>query len=260
MRKEEEYCMERVRLDIADAVAAVTLNTPETHNALTKEMIEALYEAFGKIEEDPSVAVTVVTGAGKAFAAGADISTFLTSTQESARAMSRLGQIVYDRIAYCKTPVIAAVNGAAFGGGLELALCCDIRLASEKAKFGALEAVWGLLPGWGGTQRLPRIVGRSDAMTILLTGDVFDADEAYRTGLVSAVYAHAEFTDKVYALANKIAKNGPDNMRNIKRCVSEGAACTTKAGLALENELLGLCFGTGIPKRRAEVFLEKKKR
>jgi enoyl-CoA hydratase len=252
--------MSRVILDIKDGVARVTLNTPETYNALTKEMVEEIYEVFGKIEDDPTAVVAVVTGAGKAFAAGADISTFLTSDQESSRAMSKLGQVVYDRIAYSKVAVIAAINGVAFGGGLELALCSDIRIASEKAKFGAQEAVWGLLPGWGGTQRLPWIVGRSNAMKILLTGDIFDANEAYRMGMVSDVYQQDEFRDKVDELANKIARNGPDNIHYIKRCVTEGASYTTRSGLALENEALGLCFLKGVPKQRAKKFLAKKKK
>jgi enoyl-CoA hydratase len=250
--------MSKVKLQISEGVAKVTLNTPETYNALTKEMVEELYEVFGRIEEDPAAVVSVITGEGKAFAAGADISTFLTSTQEGSRAMSKLGQVVYDRIAYSKTAVIAAVNGVAFGGGLELALCSDIRIASEKARFGAQEASWGLLPGWGGTQRLPWIVGRSDAMKILLTGDVFDANEAYRMGMVSDVYPVEGFLDRVYEFALKIAKNGPDNIYYIKRCVAEGVSYTTKAGLALENEALGLCFLKGVPKQRAEVFLAEK--
>jgi enoyl-CoA hydratase len=251
--------MSNVILEFDDGVAKVTLNTPETYNALTKEMVTDLYDAFGEIEDEPSAVVSVITGAGKAFAAGADISTFLTSTAESSRAMSKLGQVVYDRIAYSKTAVIAAVNGVAFGGGLELALCSDIRLASEKAKFGAQEAAWGLLPGWGGTQRLPWIVGRSNAMKILLTGDIFTAQDAYRMGMVSDVYAPEEFMDKAYELARKIADNGPDNIYYIKRCVAEGASYTTKAGSALENEALGLCFLKGVPKQRAKAFLAEKK-
>jgi len=252
--------MSRVLLEIADGVAKVTLNTPESYNALTKEMVEDVYDAFGQIEKDPNAVVSFITGAGKAFAAGADINTFLTSTQESSRAMSKLGQTVYDRIAYSKTAVIAAVNGVAFGGGLELALCSDIRLASKKAKFGAQEASWGLLPGWGGTQRLPWIVGRSDAMKILMTGDIFDAAEAYRMGMVSEVYPADEFMDKSYGLAKKIAANGIDNIHYIKRCIAEGASYTTRSGLALENEALGLCFLKGVPKQRAEAFLSEKKR
>ncbi|MDR1042675.1 MAG: enoyl-CoA hydratase/isomerase family protein [Clostridiales Family XIII bacterium] len=251
--------MERVVLNISDGVANVTLNTPDTYNALTKGMVDDLYDAFESIEEDPDAVVTVVTGAGKAFAAGADISTFLTSDQESSRAMSKFGQKVYGRIAGSKTAVIAAVNGAAFGGGLELAACCDIRIASEKAKFGAQEAAWGLLPGWGGTQRLPWLVGRSNAMKILLTGDIFDAVDAYRMGFVSEVSTADEFTGKVEELAKKIARNGPDNIYYIKRCVSEGAGYTTSAGLALENESLGLCFLKGVPGQRAEAFFNKKK-
>jgi enoyl-CoA hydratase len=250
--------MSRVLLEITGGVAKVTLNTPETYNALTKEMVDELYEVFEKIEEIPAVVAAVVTGAGKAFAAGADISTFLNSDQESARAMSKLGQKVYERIASSRAAVIAAVNGVAFGGGLELALCCDIRVASEKAKFGAQEAVWGLLPGWGGTQRLPWIVGRSDAMKILLTGEIFDAAAAYRMGMLSDVWPQDVFLEKAEALAKKIADNGPDNIRYIKRCVSEGAAYTTRSGLALENEALGLCFLKGVPAQRAKAFLEKK--
>lgn len=253
--------MEKLVLEVADGIATVTLNTPESLNALDTEMMEALYETFEKIDNDDAVAAVVLTGAGeKAFAGGADVRIIMTSTVATSKATSKLGQRVYGKITHCSKPVIAAVNGMAYGGGFELANCCDIRLASEKAKFGALEVIWGIMPAWTGTQRLPQLIGRSDAMKILLTGDIFDANEAYRIGLVSGVYPHDELMDSAYELAKKIVQNGKVNTSNIKRAVSEGADCVTQAGLALEAELAALCFTVDVPKQRVEAFLSRNKK
>jgi len=252
--------MERLVLEIVDGIATVTVNKPESFNALDPEMLEALHVTFEKIDNDDDVVAVVVTGAGnKAFVGGADIKTILTSTVTTSKAMSKLGQSAYEKITHCRKPVIAAVNGIAYGGGFELANSCDIRLASENAKFGALEVIWGIMPAWTGTQRLPQLIGRSDAMKILLTGDVFDANEAYRIGLVSGVYPQDELMDRAYELAKKIVKNGKVNTSNIKRAVAEGADGVTKTGLALEAELAALCFTVDVPKQRAEAFLSRNK-
>ncbi|MDH7479950.1 MAG: enoyl-CoA hydratase/isomerase family protein, partial [Syntrophomonadaceae bacterium] len=197
--------MSQVILNIDDGIATVTVNRPRVMNALNLETVREIGRAFQQIEEDPSVVVAVLTGAGdQAFIGGADISLFLSLDQNTAQMGSQLGQRVCDTIAYCSVPVIAAVNGIAYGGGMEFALACDIRLASENAVFGQLEVKWGNLPGWGGTQRLPWLVSRSDAMRIILSGEPFSAAEAYRMGLVSAVYPPSEFHQQVYRLARQI--------------------------------------------------------
>lgn len=253
--------MNNVLLSIESGIATVTVNRPESLNALSLDIVNEIDQAFTSIEKDPSVVVAILTGAGdKAFIAGADISIFLTLDQASAQAGSRLGQAVCDKIAYCGVPVIAAVNGFAFGGGMEFALACDIRLATENAMFGQQEVLWGNFPGWGGSQRLPWLVGRSDAMRIILTGEPITAQEAYRIGLVSGVYPQSEFWQRVYDLAAKIVKNGPDNVRYAKKAVAEGARYVTPAGLALENELWGRCFTSDEPKRRVQRFFAKSKK
>jgi enoyl-CoA hydratase len=253
--------MSQVLLEIDKGIATITINRPQAMNALNMEVVKEISQAFTQLEKDPAVVLAVLTGAGdKAFIAGADISLFLSLDQASAQAGSRAGQLVCDQIAYCSVPVIAAVNGHAFGGGMEFALACDIRLASENALFGQQEVKWGNFPGWGGCQRLPWLVGRSDAMKIILTGEPISAAEAYRMGLVSGVYPQAELLDQVYDLARKIVKNGPDNIRYAKKAVAEGARYVTQSGLALENELWGRCFAGDEPKKRVERFFASKKK
>ncbi len=253
--------MNQVLLEIDRGIATVTVNRPEAMNALTMETVREIGQAFNELEKDPSVIVAILTGAGeKAFIAGADISIFLTLDQSSAQAGSQAGQIVCDKIAYCSVPVIAAVNGLAFGGGMEFALACDIRLASENAVFGQQEVLWGTFPGWGGCQRLPWLVGRSDAMKIILTGEPINAAEAYRIGLVSGVYPQGQFQEQVYELAQKIAKNGPDNIRYAKKAVAQGASYVTQSGLALENELWGRCFTADEPKKRVKQFFARNRK
>jgi Enoyl-CoA hydratase/carnithine racemase len=251
--------MSNVLLDVKNGVATVTINRPELMNALNLEVLEQISRAFDEIAADSSLTLAVLTGAGStAFMAGADIKLFLNMDQAMAQAGSEMGQMVCEQIASCPVPVIAAVNGLAFGGGMEFALACDIRLASDNAMFGQQEVLWGCFPGWGGTQRLPRLIGRSDAMKMILTGEPISAAEAYRIGLVSAVYPAAEFRQRVAEFTNKILKNGCDNIRYAKKAVSYGAPYIDQAGLSLENELWGRCFASDEPRRRVEKFLNKK--
>ncbi len=253
--------MEKVLLNIDKGIATVTINNTKALNALSVDVMEEIIETFNKIDRDASVVVAVITGAGdKAFAAGADLTTFETATQETGITMSKLGQLLCDTIAHCRVPVIAAVNGVAFGGGMETTLACDIRLAAENAKFGQQEVIWGIMPAWGGTQRLPQLVGKSDAMKILLTGEPINAQEAYRMGLVSGVYPQADLMNQAYELAKKIVNNGPDNVRFIKKVVAEGETYITRAGLAMEGEMLGRCFNSGEPWKRVEKFLANSKK
>lgn len=251
--------MESVMLNIENGVATVTINRPESMNSLNLDVLQKIKHSFQEIAADPSLTVAVLTGAGdKAFIAGADIKLFLALDQAAAQAGSEEGQVVCEQIANCPVPVIAAVNGLAFGGGMEFALACDIRLASDNAMFGQQEVLWGCFPGWGGTQRLPHLIGRSDAMKIILTGEPISAVEAYRIGLVSAVYPSAEFRQKVTEFASKIVKNGCSNIRYAKKAVACGAPCTDQAGLSLESELWGRCFSSDEPRQRVEKFLKLK--
>ncbi|MEQ8174737.1 MAG: enoyl-CoA hydratase/isomerase family protein [Syntrophomonadaceae bacterium] len=251
--------MNDVLLDIKNGVATVTINRPELMNALDMEVLQQISRAFDEINAEPSLSIAVLTGAGgKAFIAGADIKLFLNLDQATAQAGSEAGQVVCEQIANCSVPVIAAVNGLAFGGGMEFALACDIRLASDNAMFGQQEVLWGCFPGWGGTQRLPRLIGRSDAMKMILTGDPINAAEAYRIGLVSAVYTAVEFRQRVTEFTGKIVKNGLNNIKYAKKAVARGLPCIDQAGLSLENELWGRCFTDDEPHKRVEKFLNLK--
>lgn len=251
--------MNDVLLAIQNGVATVTINRPELMNALNLDVVEQISQAFDKITADTTLSLAVLTGAGSnAFIAGADIKLFLNLDQNMAQIGSEAGQIVCEQIATCPVPVIAAVNGLAFGGGMEFALACDIRLAADNAMFGQQEVLWGCFPGWGGTQRLPRLIGRSDAMKMILTGEPINAAEAYRIGLVSAVYPASEFRQRVAEFVNTIVKNGCENIRYAKKAVALGAPYIHQSGLSLENELWGRCFTSDEPRKRVEKFLNKK--
>lgn len=251
--------MKDVLLEIENGVALVTINRAQFMNALNLDVLKEISQAFDEIAANSSLTLAVLTGAGNsAFIAGADIKLFLNLDQAGAQAGSEAGQLVCEQIAGSPVPVIAAVNGLAFGGGMEFALACDIRLASENAMFGQQEVLWGCFPGWGGSQRLPRLIGRSDAMKMILTGEPIDAAEAYRVGLVSAVYPAVEFRQRVKEFTNKIIKNGRDNIRYAKKAVAQGAPYVNQAGLSLENELWGRCFTSDEPRKRVERFLNQK--
>ena len=243
-----------------DTIGLLTINRPEKLNALSNELIEELAQFLDDVENDEELRVLVLTGAGeKAFVAGADIQELVDRDALLGRKVSRTRQEIFSRIENLPIPVIAAVNGYALGGGLELALACSIRICSDRAQFGAPEVKLGIIPGDGGTQRLPRLVGLGRAMEIVLTGDFIDAQEAYRIGLVNQVISHDELMEKAMALAQKIAKRPPLAVRYAKEAVNRSQEGDAISGYALESYLHALTCTTEDKKEGVKAFLEKRK-
>lgn len=241
------------------SVAVVKMNRPQVLNALNSATLAELSTIFSSLERDESVSVIVLTGEGKAFVAGADISEMAELTAEGGRAFARLGQSVFSQIEACIKPVIAAVNGFALGGGCELSLACDIRLASTKAKFGQPETGLGITPGFAGTQRLPKVVGVSKAKELIYTSAVIDAQEALRIGLVNHVYDEGELMEEAMKMAHKIAGNGQLAVRYAKAAIDAGLNMNAAAGSAIEESYFGLCFATEDQKGAMTAFLNKEK-
>ena len=240
-------------------IAYVTVNRPEVLNALNHETWEGLGRAFEEAQDDPAVRGVILTGAGeKAFIAGADISELAEITAVEAQKSSHFGQSVLDLIENLGKPVIAAINGFALGGGCETAMACTIRIASEKAKFGQPEVTLGLLPGGGGTQRLPRLVGKGRALQLILSGEIISAQEAYRIGLVNEVVPPAELVPRAEAILHRILANAPIAIRLSLEAVNKGVETNQDDGLALEASYFGLCAGTEDKKEGTSAFLAKR--
>ncbi len=251
--------MSFVLVEKADRVAWVTLNRPEKMNALNNEVLQALEGAFADLEQDPEVGVVVVTGAGeKAFVAGADIAELKDLDSAGARVQALRGQAVFQRIEAMPKPVIAAVNGFALGGGCELALACHIRIASENARFGLPEVSLGIIPGYGGTQRLPRLVGKGVALDMILSGDMTPAAEALRMGLVSRVVPPAELHAAAEKLARTLLSRGPLALRSALAAVHEGLEMPQEQGLQFEAALFGLLAASQDMREGMGAFLEKR--
>ncbi len=243
-----------------DNIGVLTVNRPEKLNALSNELIGELEQFLDEVENDEKLRVLVITGAGeKAFVAGADIQELVDRDALIGRRVSRTRQESFSRIENLSIPVIAAVNGYALGGGLELALACNIRICSDRAQFGAPEVKLGIIPGDGGTQRLPRLVGLGRAMEMILTGDFIDAQEAYRIGLANRVVPHDELMEKTMDLAQKIAKRPPLAVRYAKEAVNRSQEGDTVSGYALESYLHALTCTTEDKKEGVQAFLEKRK-
>lgn len=241
------------------AIAVVTLNRPDKLNALNEELVGALGNAFLELSKDDSVACAIVTGAGeKAFAAGADIAAMVNMTPDQALRFSEMGARVCARMEHAPFPVIGAVNGFALGGGCEIALACDFLYASEKATLGQPEVNLGIIPGFGGTQRLARRVGIGRARELCFTGDLIKADEALRIGLVNGVVAPGELMAKVKDVAGKIAKKGRVSIAQCKRVLFSGADIPLDNALALESQAFAMLFGTSDRKEGMTAFLEKR--
>lgn len=243
-----------------DNIGVLTVNRPDKLNALSNELTEELQHLLDEIEKDVDLRVVVITGAGdKAFVAGADINELVERDALKGRDVSRFRQALFARIENLPVPVIAAVNGYALGGGLELALACNIRIASEKAQFGAPEVKLGIIPGDGGTQRLPRLVGLGRAMELILTGEFIDAQEAHRIGLVNRVVSPDELMESVMTLAKKIASRPPLAVKYAKEAVNRSQEGDTASGYALESYLHALACTTEDKKEGVTAFLEKRK-
>ena len=244
-----------------DGVALVTIHRPEKLNALDRLTIDELEEAFDHVISEPRLRGLVVTGAGdKAFAAGADLAEIAAADAEEARAISLRGGRVFRKLETGGKPSIAAINGFALGGGLELALACNIRIASAWAKLGQPEIRLGLIPGYGGTQRLPRIVGQGRALELLLTGEPIDAREAYRIGLVNRVVSEDEsVTDAARALLRTMIAHSGDAIRRMLEVVDAGAGCGLEQAMQIETEAFGLAVASPDGKEGTRAFLEKRK-
>ncbi|SHJ57404.1 enoyl-CoA hydratase-related protein [Desulfofundulus thermosubterraneus] len=241
-------------------VAILTINRPQVLNALNAETLTEIDGAIKELGADPAVRVIIITGAGeKAFVAGADIAFMSKLTPLEAKDFARLGQKVLSKIENLPKPVIAAVNGFALGGGCELAMACDIRVASEKAKFGQPEVNLGLIAGFGGTQRLTRLVNPGLAKEILFTADMFDAETARRIGLVNHVVPAEELLNFCRGMAERIAARGPVAVRLTKEAVNEGLEMDLEKALAHEADLFGLVFATADREEGITAFLNKRK-
>lgn len=242
-----------------DRIAWVTLNRPEKLNALNSELLKELDCTFAGLEQDPEVAVVVLTGAGeKAFVAGADIAELRDLDSAGARLQALRGQAVFQRIEDMPKPVIAAVNGFALGGGCELALACHVRIASETARFGLPEVSLGVIPGYGGTQRLPRIVGKGVALDMILSGEMVGAADALRTGLVSRVFPAAELRAGAEKLARTMLSRSPLALRQALTSVHQGLEMTQAQGLQFEAAVFGLLASSHDMKEGMTAFLEKR--
>jgi enoyl-CoA hydratase len=247
-------------VEIKNKIAVVKINRPDKLNALNSATMNELKNVFTKLDKDESVYVVILTGSGeKAFVAGADISELNKLDTISGKEFSEKGQEVFDIIENLSKPVIAAVNGFALGGGCEIALACHIRLASVNAKFGQPEVNLGIIPGYGGTQRLTRLINSGRAVEYILTGDMINADEAYRLGLVNHVYPQDELMDKAFELAMKIIAKGQTSVRLAIKAVNIVDEVSCKEGQNFEASLFAICCGTEDFKEGTSAFLEKRK-
>ena len=251
--------MSFVKYEQKDQVAVLTIDRPEALNALNTQVLCDLDEAIAKVEQADDVRVVILTGAGRSFVAGADIGEMKGFSAIDGKKFGVHGGSIFLRLGNLPKPVIAAVNGFALGGGCELAMACDIRLASEKAKFGQPETGLGITPGFGGTQRLPRIVGVSKAMELILTAKTIGAEEAKAIGLVSEVYPAEELMDKAMELAQAICANAPIAVAESKRCIRMGMQTDISTGAAFEAEAFGVTCGTEDKNEGMGAFLEKRK-
>ena len=241
-------------------VAVVTLNRPEVMNALNAQTFTDLHEAFTLLTADPTIRVILLTGAGaKAFAAGADINELARTDAASGEALSLRGQAVFTEIETCGKPVLACINGFALGGGCELAMACTLRIAAESARLGQPEVKLGLIPGYGGTQRLPRLVGPSAALRLLLTGAMISAEEAFRMGLVDLVVAPDDLMDVARAMAAQMTELAPLALAACMRAVQQGAALPLDQALALEARIFGSLNDSSDKKEGVDAFLTKRK-
>ncbi|MCH4179300.1 MAG: enoyl-CoA hydratase-related protein [Megasphaera sp.] len=242
-----------------DGIGVLTINRPKALNALNTETVVELNDCVSKIENDPEVKVLIVTGGGKkSFVAGADIVEMSTKNAIEGRHFGKISQDTFTRIENLPQPVIAAVNGFALGGGCELACACDFRYASENAKFGQPEVGLGITPGFGGTQRLPRVVGRGYGKEMIFRANMINAQEAHRIGLVNAVMPQEELMDYAKKVAKEIAGNAKIAVQLAKSAVNRGINCDVVTGIAYEDEVFGLCFSTDDQKEGMAAFVEKR--
>ena len=246
-------------LQITNQVALLTINRPQALNALNPATLTELTQAISDLENNPQVKVVIITGAGgKAFVAGGDIAVMQSLGPMEAREVARQAQKLFNAIEYSPKVMIAAINGYALGGGCELAMACDIRIAAETSKLGQPEINLGIIPGWAGTQRLPRLVGKGKAKQLMFTGDMVNAAEAERIGLVNQVVPAQQLLAVAQAMAEKIAGKSQVVIRLIKEAVDNGMEMDVDKAFAYEADLFALCFATADQKEGMSAFLEKR--
>jgi enoyl-CoA hydratase len=248
-----------ITFQVEEGIATVTFNRPEVLNALNAESLKEFSQALDEIADDEDIRVLILTGAGeKSFVAGADIKEFPTFTVLRAKMYSEMGHSLIDKLQELPIPVIAAVNGFALGGGCEIALSCDFIYASENAVFGQPEINLGIIPGFGGTQRLPRLVGINMAKEIIFTGKIIPADEANKMGLVNKVCSQEQLMDEVINTAKAIVSKGKVSMRAAKQAINNGMNVDLKTGCRIETEAFALCLSSPDAKEGAYAFIEKR--
>ncbi len=249
---------ENIKYELNDGLAVVTINRPQAMNALNMDVLSELYDAFNAIENDEAVRAVIVTGEGRAFVAGADIAQMNKLNALEGRQMMINGHQVMNKIEALSKPVIAAVNGFALGGGCELAMACDIRIASEKAKFGQPEVGLGIIPGFGGTQRLSRLVGRGMAKYLIFSAEIIGADEAYRIGLVEKLAAPEELMAEAEKIARSIMSKAPIAVSTAKSAINNGFDMDIKSASVFEIETFTAAFGSEDKTEGMTAFLEKR--
>ena len=249
---------EILKLEVKDSIAIVTISRPQAMNALNSRFFKEMDQMIAAISIQKDIKVMIITGDGKAFVAGADIAEMVDMNPEQGTSFSKVGQATFSSIEKMDIPVIAAINGFALGGGCELALSCDFRIASTFAKFGQPEVNLGLIPGYAATQRLPRLIGLSNALYLLCTADMINAEDALRMGLVQKVVEPDQLITEAIAMATKIAGKGPQAVRKIKKVTRQGMLTDFISGCEIESKEFGSLFGNeGAEGMRA--FLEKRK-
>lgn len=249
-----------IELTSADGIALLTFNRPKALNALNSSLLEELSTALDSISQDETIRVLILTGAGeKSFIAGADITEIATLTPLGAKKFAQFGQNIISKLQGLAIPVIAAVNGFALGGGCEMALACDFIYASEKAIFGLPEITLGVIPGFGGTQRLPRLIGANRAKEMIFTGKHLTAAEAKEIGLVNKIFAPEELLDAAQAVAKLIALKGKASLCAAKQTVNQGLNADLATGLGMERDAFALCLANPDAKEGTSAFLEKRK-
>ena len=252
--------MKYILQNIEEHIATITINRPEALNALNEKVIGELTIAFKEMIQNDRVGVIILTGTGeKSFIAGADIKAMQAMNQSSALEFGKKGQILTKIIEDSPKPVIAAVNGFALGGGCEISLACHMRIASDNAKFSQPEVSLGILPGWGGTQRLPRIIGYGLANEMITTGRMINAKEAYRIGLVNHVVALPELLNKCQEVSSEILQNGPNAIAQSLKCINESIGLDLESGLEMEVSRFSELFSTDETKEGLSAFVEKRK-
>jgi enoyl-CoA hydratase len=244
----------------SEGVATITINRPEALNAFSAEVVSEILQAIEDVKADESVRVVVLTGAGeRAFSAGADIKAMKGMNALKARELSQMGERLCSALENLEKPVIAAINGYALGGGLEVAMACDIRLASENARMGQTEINIGLIPGWGGTQRLTRLIGATKAKELIFTGKMIDAKTAEQLGLVNMVVPQDKFRETVRQFALELAQKAPVALKVAKALINKGAEISLDAAIALEREGFGVVASTEDLQEGVSAFIEKRK-